>query len=85
MRYSELKKKEVVNVLDGQRMGCATDFEFDPATGCISAIIVPGPFSLINFIKGTGGYVIPWGKICKIGDDVVLVELDAGYFRAYDG
>ena len=82
MKFSELKQKEVVNVLDGRRLGTAIDIEFSQADGTITAIVVPGPFSLVSYIKGNcEGYVIPMKRICKIGDDVVLVELDASFFR----
>lgn len=82
MKFSELKQKEVVNVLDGRRLGTTIDLEFNPADGVITAIVVPGPFNFVNFIKGNcDGYVIPMKSICKIGDDVVLVELDAAFFR----
>jgi YlmC/YmxH family sporulation protein len=84
MRYCELKQKEVVNVLDGKRLGTTVDLTFDPADGTIRSITVPGPFSITDTLRGkTTGYVIPWNKVCKIGDDVVLVELDAAFFRAY--
>ena len=82
MKFSELKQKEVVNVLDGRRLGTTIDIEFSQNDGVITAIVVPGPFSFKGFIKGScDGYVIPMKKICKIGDDVVLVELDAAFFR----
>ncbi len=80
MKFSELKQKEVINVLDGRRLGTAIDLEFSQADGSLTAIVVPGPFSFMKFVKGTcEGYVIPMKKICKIGDDVVLVELDAAF------
>lgn len=81
MKFSELKQKEIVNVLDGRRLGTATDVEFDPATFALTAISAPGPFSLAGLIKGcSADYFIPVSKVCKIGDDVVLVELDASFF-----
>lgn len=43
MRMSELKRKEVINVCDCRRLGFVGDMEFDPCTGQIKALIVPGP------------------------------------------
>lgn len=84
MKFSELRHKEVVNVLDGRQLGCAVDLSFDPKDGMILSFTVPGPFSLSETLRGkTSGYVIPWSKVCKIGDDVILVELDAAFFRGY--
>lgn len=84
MKFSELKQKDVVNILDGRRLGRAIDIEFSPKDGNVESITVPGPFSISNIFKSSQGYVIPWQRICKIGDDVVLVDLDAAYFRAYE-
>lgn len=42
----------------------------------VTALVVPGEFSLIQLLRGEKcGIVIPWGNICKIGDDVILVDL----------
>ena len=43
MRMSELKRHEVINVCDCRRLGFVGDLEFDPCTGQIKAIVVPGP------------------------------------------
>ena len=75
-RYCELRKKEVVNVYNGKRLGYICDLVLDCCTGKIIAIVVPGPFKFFFFIKGDSDYVIPWKNICKIGDDVILVEVD---------
>ena len=48
----------------------------DPVDGRVTALVVPGEFSLIQLLRGEKcGIVIPWGNICKIGDDVILVDL----------
>ena len=52
------------------------DLEFDPVDGRVTALVVPGEFSHIQLLRGEKcGIVIPWGNICKIGDDVILVDL----------
>ena len=43
MRLCDLKKKEVINICDGQRIGCITDIEFELCNGCITHVIIPGP------------------------------------------
>ena len=42
MRICELKRSEVINVCDCKRLGFVGDIEFDPHTGQIRALIVPG-------------------------------------------
>ena len=43
MRISELKQKEIINVKDCKRLGFTGDVDFDMKTGCLLALIVPGP------------------------------------------
>ena len=73
--FSELKCKEVINVCDGGRLGCVTDLELDLCTGTILAIVVPGERSMLGLIKARDGIVIPFCRIQKIGEDVILVDL----------
>jgi len=77
MRTSEFKQKEVVNIQNGKRLGVTIDYEFDLRAGRITGIIVPSgaKFSLLS--KNEQGLFIPWERIKKIGDDVILVELEA--------
>ena len=76
MTLSELKSKDVVNTLDGRCIGKPMDLEFDPMDGRVTAMVVPGEFSLWDMLRGEKcGIVIPWGNICKIGDDVILVDM----------
>jgi YlmC/YmxH family sporulation protein len=41
-KTSELREREVVNIIDGRRLGLASDLEIDLDTGRIKAIVVPG-------------------------------------------
>ena len=42
VRLSELRFKEVINECTCKRLGCIEDLEFDPCTGQICAVIIPG-------------------------------------------
>lgn len=78
MSLSELRAKDVVNTLDGKRLGKVMDLEFDPCTGQVEAIVVPGEFKMSHALRGEKcGVVIPWHRICKIGENVILVQLEA--------
>ena len=77
MSLSELRTKDVVNTLDGRRLGKVMDIEFDPRDGRVEAIVVPGEFRVGSLIRGEKcGIVIPWQHICRIGENVILVELE---------
>ncbi|MBO4848767.1 MAG: YlmC/YmxH family sporulation protein [Clostridia bacterium] len=74
--FSELRRKEIINICDGARLGCISDLELDDCTGLVSAIIVPGPARFMGLIRGAEELVIPYCKIQKIGGDVILVQAD---------
>jgi len=73
-KTSELRELEVVNLLDGKRLGFASDLEIEAETGKIKAIVVPGPGKFLGLFGKNEDFIIPWDKIRKIGVDVVLVE-----------
>lgn len=73
-RAMNFKQKEVINLNDGRRLGYVQDVEADFNTGRITAIIVPENNKLFS-INGKNDLVIPWDKIEKIGDDIILVKI----------
>lgn len=75
MRIFDCKKKEVINICDCRRLGYVADVEFNPANGCIEAIIVPGPCSFCGFLGHEKEYIIPWRCIRQMGEEIILVEV----------
>ncbi len=75
MRTSDLGTRDVVNVVDGRRLGTVSDIEIDMESGKITAIVVPGASRFLGVLGRGDDYVIPWERIKKIGPDVILVEL----------
>ena len=75
MRISELKRKEVINAEDCRRLGFVGDVDFDMCSGCMTAVIVPGPGCLWGFLRREKEYVIPFCDICQVGDDIILVRV----------
>ena len=73
-RLRELECKEVVCVRDGCRLGFVTDVVVQVPEGCVKAIVVPGKGKLSGLLPGHDEYVIPWDDICRIGDDIILVD-----------
>ncbi len=71
--YSELRAKEVVNVLDGARMGRIVDVIFDANARNVIGLVVPG---IRKLFRAAEDIFIPWKNICKIGSDVILVSLE---------
>ena len=78
MYINDLSCKEVLNIKDGKILGFITDLEIDICNGSICALIVTENGGFIDF-KNCKDIIIPWKNICKIGDDVVLVDISDCY------
>jgi len=74
----DLRQKEIVNISDGARYGFVSDMELDTNEGKITALIVPGPGRVLGVFGRDQEYRIPWEKIQKIGDDIILVDCNTG-------
>lgn len=70
---------------DGRRLGFVSDVEIDLENGRIEAIIIPGGGRIFGIIGKDNELVIPWDRIKKIGEDIILVEMDDRYIRKYFG
>lgn len=71
--YSGLKCREVVNSIDGRRLGRIADVVFSCDTGIIKGIVLPYPK------RGMFGKMqdlfIPWQCVKMLGSDVIIVEI----------
>ncbi len=76
MRASDFRQKEVINIADGKRLGFVYDVKIDMTKGVIESIIVPGPGKLLGLFGRNTDYVIAWQNIKKVGDDIILVDLN---------
>ena len=77
MRFSELRRKEVVNVRDGMRLGFIEDMEVNTKDGCLLSLVVPGEGKIMGVLGRDRQYVIEWRQIVRIGVDIILVDVDA--------
>ena len=82
-RFSKLRQKEVVNTIDGARLGYVCDLIIDICSGKVCAIVVPGPSRLSFLFRGERDTIIPWCNIKKIGEDVILIEIDSSCVPNY--
>ena len=70
MRLSELQLKEIVNVVNGKRIGTIIDVVLDDK-GYIKNLVLEEKRSR-KFTHEE--YNITWSQIVKIGDDIILVD-----------
>lgn len=73
--FLDLRCKEVINVVDGRRLGHIIDVCFELNLGKITGFIVPGDTTFWNVFKSGNQIFIPYSQICKIGEDSILVEI----------
>lgn len=82
MSFSELREKYVVNIRDGKNLGKPIDLILNDSA-CIEALVVPGESRgfLSIFKQNRDGCAIDWRRVRRIGDDVILVEVDAEHYE----
>lgn len=83
MRLSHLAGKEVINLSDGARLGIIDECEltFDSKSGRVNAILVPNRNGFISFFSENRTATIPWQALKRIGDEVIIVDLNNTYER----
>lgn len=81
MCFSEIRRKDVINICDGKKLGKPIDLILNE-NACVEALVVPGAGNgfLGLFKQDKEGVVIPWNRVRRIGDDVILVEVDSERF-----
>jgi len=77
LAFCELRTKQVVNVIDGRCLGRVCDIIFSRHNSRVLGFVVPGE-SAFRVFRRREDLFIPFEKVCKIGCDVILVELTVG-------
>ena len=78
MKLSELNGKEIVNLNDGGRLGiiAETDIAVDKKSGKIQSLLIPDKRMQFKLFAEKFIIEIPWNSIRKIGNDMIIIELD---------
>ena len=71
--FCELRAKDVINIVDGRRLGHIADMVFNIKRGIVCGLILPVSRGL--FFRNSEDIYIPFKDILRIGEDVILVEL----------
>ena len=74
MRLSELQGKNIVSVVDGRNIGNIIDVNI-MMDGRIESLIIERGKSIFSFNRD-GDTKILWNDITKIGEDVILVNVN---------
>ncbi len=73
-RFSELRRRDVISISTGNRLGRVCDALVDLRTGQITALIVPGPARYFGCFGREDDYILAWSCITRIGRDVILFD-----------
>lgn len=74
MKLTELMSKDIINDDDGAKLGKIIDLELDTAKGEVLNIIINRGFRINDLFSSKEATSIPYDKIIKIGNDVVIVD-----------
>jgi YlmC/YmxH family sporulation protein len=74
--FSELKRKEVINIRDCKSLGRVCDLELDPCNGCICKIIVCESCRWFSLFSADKTIEICFKDIKQIGPDIILVDIN---------
>lgn len=77
---AELRRKEIINLCDGARLGFACDFEFNKCTAQIIGLIIEKESGFLGLGNGEK-FLIPWCKIHCIGEETILVNINDNEIR----
>ncbi len=72
MNLSDLQNKDIINILDGKKIGNIIDARFNVGTGVIEKLIIEPSKSLFSLKNNV--IELSYSKIKKIGEDVILIE-----------
>lgn len=75
--FSDLKRKDVVSVRDGTRLGYVGDVEMDTKRNIIVSVTIYGRLKWFGLLGREDDITIDWEKISIIGEDTILVNYES--------
>lgn len=73
MRLSDLQSKDIVNIIDGKKVGKIIDVVIDDKGNMLSLVIQRT--KMFRILPNGNEVEVKWDQIKKIGEDVILVNL----------
>ena len=73
-KICELRRKEVINIKDGTRIGYVSDAEIDLNNAHIISIIIYGKLKMFGLLGRQKDILIKWENVDVIGKDTILVN-----------
>lgn len=74
LNFVDLKQKEIINIVDGKKLGFPDDIVFDSENTTVKSFTIPGQSKAFGLKKGESR-TINLDDIFLIGEDVILVNI----------
>ena len=68
----------MINIKDCKRLAMCVTLNLIEKQGCITQLIVPGTGKICGLFGRDTEYRIPFCRVCQIGPDIILVDIDEG-------
>ena len=75
MRLSDLQSKDVINIIDGKKVGNIIDIAIEN-DGKMTSLIVEKSKFFTSMFSNKNELEIKWEQVQKIGEDVILVSIN---------
>jgi len=72
MNLSDLQNKDLINIIDGKKIGSIIDASFNVESGLIEKLMIEPSKSLFSLKSNI--LEIKFSDIVKIGEDVILIN-----------
>lgn len=72
----ELRRKDVVSIADGRRIGRVTDVEIDEESGKITALVIGVRRPWIGILETEETRTVSYHAVRTMGRDVILLDED---------
>ncbi len=73
MRLSDLQDKDIINLIDGRKIGRIIDAIIDDE-GNISSLVIQKT-KIFSIIPNSNEIEVKWNQIKTIGNDVILIDI----------
>lgn len=74
MRLSDLQSKDIININDGKKIGTIIDVNINEDGKMNSLVVERGRF--LSKFSSKSEIEIKWQQVEKVGEDVILVNVD---------
>lgn len=79
---NSMKNMEIIDINNGRKIGFIIDIKIDCENDKVLSLVLPGESK--GWFNKSEEIEIPWEKVKKIGDDVILVSIDEYNFGETD-